>query len=385
MKEVRDPIISVLVVAKDGLVVDILTREREKSEEKKFMGAFGALVEVVLKRLTKDFELGTFGAGTFDTDKYRFIFCEAGPDHLLVAILDSMTLIDAIFPHTYLVADKAARIIEDRPASPVIPELRTSPKYRELKKKFDAAFIPRKFSSEYIYKLVLIGDGSVGKTSMVQMYVHGIFPESYKATIGTFITKKTVDFTELDTSVRLLIWDLAGQEQFKRIWPDYMQDANAGIIVFDLTDRDTFDHVRNWYEQIKEVALPNVILILAGNKMDLEDKRIISTEEGEALAEELGIYYMETSAKDDINLDKIFEYICLELIGEGGGMRIQKREGGIDHQEINLSSKYVIDETQIRQLYSLIKKQLEVSINKTEMVRLNKMVALLKEIEENKL
>ena len=111
MQEVGETLISILVVDKEGLVVEILTRDSEKLDEKQFVGAFSSLVEVILKKLTLDFDLGTFGAGTFDTDKYRFIFCESGSDHVLVSILHPATFVDDVFPYTYLTADKIARII----------------------------------------------------------------------------------------------------------------------------------------------------------------------------------------------------------------------------------------------------------------------------------
>jgi len=373
-----------LVVGRDGLTIEIVTRKGSEDEKQKFIGAFSALVEVVLKKLVQEFDLGKFGAGAFDTDQYRFIFCEAGSEYLLVAIFDSMTLIDAVFPHTYLVADKAARIIEGRPASPVIPQLRTSPKYREIKRNLEDYQQGRVHTAEYIYKLCLVGDGGVGKTSMVQMYVHGIFPEAYKATIGTFITKKECKFEELNTSVRLLIWDLAGQTQFQRIWPDYLADANAAIIVFDLTDRASFDSVHMWYDQVKDAALPDVVMILTGNKVDLKNKRVISKEEGEALARELGLYYMETSAKDNINLDKIFEYIGLELIGVSKGEKLHKIDERLVN-EVNLNAEYLISETQLRYLYNFLNKQLEVAINKNEVQKINKMMDLLREIEKRKI
>ncbi|KKM13603.1 hypothetical protein LCGC14_1714560, partial [marine sediment metagenome] len=96
-----DYLISVLVVGRDGLIVDIFTRDSEKLDEKKFVGAFSSLVELILKKLTLDYDLGTFGAGTFDTDKYRFIFCESGSENVLVTILEPRAFVDDIFPYTY--------------------------------------------------------------------------------------------------------------------------------------------------------------------------------------------------------------------------------------------------------------------------------------------
>ena len=138
MQEVGDSLVSVLVVGRDGLVVDILTRDSKEVEEKRFVGAFSSLVELILKKLTQEFDLGTFGAGTFDTDKYRFIFCESGSDHVLVSILHPVTFIDDVFPYAYLAADKVARIIDgELPVSPVIPKIKRDTEVEKLKRKLD--------------------------------------------------------------------------------------------------------------------------------------------------------------------------------------------------------------------------------------------------------
>ena len=138
MQEVGDNLVSALVVDRDGLVVDILTRDIDKVDEKKFIGAFSSLVELVLKKLTQDFDLGTFGAGAFDTDKYRFIFCEAGSDHVLVSILNHTALVDDVFPYTYLTADKVARIIDgELPVSPVIPKIKRDTELEKIKRKME--------------------------------------------------------------------------------------------------------------------------------------------------------------------------------------------------------------------------------------------------------
>ncbi|MHA2325437.1 MAG: Rab family GTPase, partial [Promethearchaeota archaeon] len=338
MQEVGGALISVLVVDKEGLVVEILTTGSEKLEEKQFIGAFSSLVEVILKKLTLDFDLGTFGAGTFDTDKYRFIFCESGSDHVLVSILHPATFIDDVFPYTYLTADKVARIIDgELPVSPVIPKIRRDTEVEKLKHKMDY-YQHKPHSPDYVYKLSLIGDGGVGKTSMAQRYVHGIFKADYKATIGTFISKRECMFNELDTSVKFMIWDLAGQNQFQRLWPDYLTDSRAGVIMFDITNKESFNNIRKWYDIINKVALPKIILILVGNKSDLEEDREITTQVGMDLAKELGIYYMETSAKTNENIEEVFEWIALQIINTN----LEEAKDTVFDDQIKEGSKFIV-------------------------------------------
>ncbi|MHA1914483.1 MAG: Rab family GTPase [Promethearchaeota archaeon] len=379
MQEVGDSLISVLVVGKEGLVVDILTTEKDKVDEKKFIGAFGSLAELVLRKITQDYDIGTFGAGTFDTDKFRFIFCESGADHVLVSILRPTAFVDDIFPYTYLTADKVARIIEgDLPVSPVIPRIKKKAELDKVKHKMEY-YQKTALSSYYVYKLSLIGDEGVGKTSMVQRYVHDIFKKDYRATIGTFISKKECKFEELETSVRFMIWDLAGQAQFSRLWPDYLTDSRAGIIVFDITNRNSFENVEKWYGILSEVASPNLVLILVGNKVDLADSRTVSLEEGVALAEKLGIPYMETSAKTNENIDDVFEWIALQIINKN----IDIVEDTLLDKQIEDDMKFVITSPQLKLFNQYFSKQLDFVIGKNDAKEIIKFLDILKAIQKN--
>ena len=381
MQEVGDNLISVLVVGRDGLIVDIFTRDSEKTDEKNFIGAFSSLVELILKKLTQDFDLGTFGAGTFDTDKYRFIFCESGSDYVLVTILNHTALVDDVFPYTYLTADKVARIIDgELPVSPVIPKVKRDTELEKIKRKMEF-YQSKPHSPQYVYKLSLIGDGGVGKTSMVHRYVHGIFEANYKATIGTYISKKECEFKELGTSIRFMIWDLAGQSQFERLWPDYLTDSRAGIIVFDITNRESFEHVKKWYDIITRVALPHIVLILVGNKVDLNTSRDVSAEEGIELAKELGIYYMETSAKTNENVDDVFEWIALQIIN----MNIEEVKDTLFDKQIKEGSKFVISSPKLKILNQYFTRQLDFCIGKSDTKEIIKYLDILKAIEKNKL
>jgi len=380
-QEVGDSLISVLVVGKEGLVVDILTTEKEKMDEKKFIGAFGSLAELILRKITQDYDIGTFGAGTFDTDKFRFIFCESGVDHVLVSILRPTAFVDDIFPYTYLTADKVARIIEgDLPVSPVIPEIKKNTELEKVKHKMEY-YQKTALSSNYVYKLSLIGDEGVGKTSMVQRYVHDIFKKDYRATIGTFISKKECKFHELETSVRFMIWDLAGQQQFSRLWPDYLTDSRAGIIVFDITNRSSFENVRNWYKIISEVASPNLVLILVGNKVDLADSRTVSSEEGIKLGEKFGIPYMETSAKTNENINDVFEWIALQIINKN----IDIVEDTLLDKQIEDDKKFIMTSPQLKLFSQYFSKQLDFVIGKSDAKEIIKFLDILKAIQKTAL
>ena len=118
-----EDLIAVLVVNRDGLIMDSLIGSSENSLNEEIIGGVSALVEPVLSRITEEFSSGSFGTGTFDTEDYRFIFCESGPEAVLVTVLNSLSGVDAVFPYAYLAAEKISRIFDGRTVSPVIPKL----------------------------------------------------------------------------------------------------------------------------------------------------------------------------------------------------------------------------------------------------------------------
>jgi small GTP-binding protein len=312
-QSIGDNLVATLVVNREGLVIDALTNSTEDSVDEEIIGGVSALVEPVLTRITKEFSSGSFGTGTFDTEEYRFIFCEAGPEAVFVTILKAISGVDPIFPYAYLTAEKIARIFDGRTVSPVIPKLISDSNTESIERKVEKLQKIRVKSGEYAFKLILGGDGSVGKTSLVHRFVENTFAKDYKSTIGTSIMKKECSFKELESAVRFIIWDLAGQSQFQRVRPSYLANAEAGILVYDVTNRKSYENIENWNNEIIK-ASPNISLILVGNKIDLKDNRKVSNKEGSKLADKLGLSYIETSAKTGENINDAFKMLALLMI-----------------------------------------------------------------------
>ncbi|MFX1302796.1 MAG: Rab family GTPase [Promethearchaeota archaeon] len=312
-QEIGENLITALIVNREGLVMSALKGSSETEVEEDVIGGVSALVEPVLTRITEEFSSGSFGTGTFDTEEQRFIFCEAGPEAIFVTVLNSIAMVDPVFPYAYLAAEKIARIFDGRTVSPVIPKFFAERNTQHIERKVDKLQKIKVKSGEYAYKLILGGEGGVGKTSMVHRFVEDSFQTDYKSTIGTSIMKKECEFHGLESKVRFIIWDLAGQAQFKRVRQTYLANAEAGILVYDVTRKDSYDSLENWFKEIKSVS-PTISLILVGNKIDLEKEREITTGEGEELAQKLNLSYIETSAKTGENINDAFRMLALQMI-----------------------------------------------------------------------
>merc|ERR1711934_1095804 len=161
------------------------------------------------------------------------------------------------------------------------------------------------------FKLVLLGESAVGKSSLVLRFVRGQFFEYQESTIGAAFLTQTVALN--DTTVKFEIWDTAGQERYHSLAPMYYRGAQAAIVVYDITNTDTFARAKNWVKELQRQARPDIVIALAGNKSDLGQKRVVEYEEAAAYAEENGLLFMETSAKNANNVNDIFLAIARKL------------------------------------------------------------------------
>eukprot|EP00873_Tetraselmis_striata_P038623 jgi/Tetstr1/458887/TSEL_004395.t1 len=163
------------------------------------------------------------------------------------------------------------------------------------------------------YKLVFLGDQSVGKTSIITRFMYDKFDNTYQATIGIDFLSKTM-YLE-DRTVRLQLWDTAGQERFRSLIPSYIRDSSVAVVVYDVSNRTSFLNTSRWIEEVRTERGSDVIVVLVGNKTDLVDKRQVSIEEGDAKAREFNVMFIETSAKAGFNIKALFRKIAAALPG----------------------------------------------------------------------
>ncbi|XP_034558071.1 ras-related protein Rab-6B-like isoform X2 [Notolabrus celidotus] len=150
------------------------------------------------------------------------------------------------------------------------------------------------------FKLVFLGEQSVGKTSLITRFMYDSFDNTYQATIGIDFLSKTM-YLE-DRTVRLQLWDTAGQERFRSLIPSYIRDSTVAVVVYDITNVNSFQQTCKWIDDVRTERGSDVIIMLVGNKTDLEEKRQIMIEEGEQRAKELNVMFIETSAKTGFNV-----------------------------------------------------------------------------------
>ena len=169
------------------------------------------------------------------------------------------------------------------------------------------------------HKVVFLGDQATGKTSIIKAFMYNTYDSNYQATIGIDFLSKTLSLE--DRTVRLQIWDSAGQERFRSLIPSYIRDSSVAVVVYDLTNRASFSNVSHWIEDVRAERGNDVLIALVGNKTDLADKRQVSTEDGEAKAREDGILFIETSAKAGFNIKALFRKLATSLPGTTDGGR----------------------------------------------------------------
>ena len=176
---------------------------------------------------------------------------------------------------------------------------------------------------DYLFKLLLIGNSSVGKSSLLYRFVDNSWDENFVPTIGVDFVRiyiNNIYIQKLKTleingkKVKLQIWDTAGQERFKNITASYYRGGHGVLVVYDITDRESFTNLNSWLIEIEKNANKNVFKLLIGNKSDLEPQRQVQFDEGKAFAESNGMKFIETSAKTDQKVKEAFETLTKEII-----------------------------------------------------------------------
>lgn len=164
---------------------------------------------------------------------------------------------------------------------------------------------------DYVFKIVLIGDSAVGKSQILARFARNDFSLDSKATIGVEFQTRTLVIQH--KSVKAQIWDTAGQERYRAVTSAYYRGAVGAMLVYDITKRQTFEHIPRWLEELRGHADKNIVIILIGNKSDLESQRAVPTEDAKEFAQKEGLFFLETSALEATNVETAFMTVLTEI------------------------------------------------------------------------
>ncbi|XP_035829283.1 ras-related protein Rab-23 [Aplysia californica] len=166
---------------------------------------------------------------------------------------------------------------------------------------------------EVAIKVVVVGNGAVGKSSMIQRYCKGIFTRDYKKTIGVDFLERQIEVDGED--VRLMLWDTAGQEEFDAITKAYYRGAQACVLAFSTVDRESFEAIELWKRKVED-EVGDIAMVLVQNKIDLIDDAVVHTRETEELAKKLRLRFYPTSVKENLNVEEVFRYLAEKYIDQ---------------------------------------------------------------------
>ena len=185
---------------------------------------------------------------------------------------------------------------------------------------------------DFIFKILLLGDSNVGKSSLISRYVDGLWSDVFVPTIGVDFKIKTLEIG--NKNIKMQIWDTAGQERFRNIISSYFRGSHGILLIYDITNKNSFNNLQDWLEVIENNANKNVLKILIGNKNDLEEDRQIKTEEGQSFANRNNMQFIETSAKTNTNVTDAFEALAKIMME----FNSDKKPISNQNQKVNVSS-----------------------------------------------
>ncbi len=299
------------IVDKDGLI--IASALGEENDDK--VGMITGVLQGLSERIKNEFGTGLFKNAMIETEQYIFYFI--GLEYsILTTILDNTPDVDlgGIRPYARIFTRKIEDALSGKPTPSEIvavePPISTTSAAAPQKTEALSEVGP---AHHFKCKAIIVGDFSVGKTSLLVQFAEKKFMVDYKPTIGVSVVKKEYYFAENDTLVSLLLYDIAAQSRFLSVRHRYYEAADIAMIVFDVTRPETLDSVHQWYYDISKFLGGKIPSVIVANKIDLAERKVDSVQ-GEILAKTLNMPYLETSAKTAENVDGAFKKLVEEFI-----------------------------------------------------------------------
>ncbi len=316
--DVNDETEAIIVSDADGLIIG---GEKREDIDLEIVSVLSGIVNPILERIRDEFSFKKFGNASFDTDDHRLLFISVDEKITLSLVINNMASIDKYSPYAFFLAEKVAQILnasEDDNIQFILPHFDQSV-HASQRLKHQVYQLRLESGGIYRFKFIIIGDHEVGKTSIVRRFVENKFTKDYRATIGLNILSH--EFDAFGNKIALSLFDVGAQKYFKRFRKAYYLGAQAAFVVFDITNRESFENLDAWIEELNDFLEDDDLPItIIGNKADLEDKRVISSEEGSKKASYLSqkgttrISYIETSALSGMNIEDAFVLISYHFI-----------------------------------------------------------------------
>ncbi len=316
--EISSDIEAVIISDEEGLII---AGEKRKEIDMELVSFLTAVVNPVIERFRNEFEFKKFGSANFETERNRLLFITIDEQTILSIVLASLASIEKLSPYAYFLAEKSAQILN---TSQTKLDQLTVPNFRYAVEGISAVEKEEEpeldTGGDFRFKFIIVGDHEVGKTSIIRRFVEKKFSDDYRTTIGLNIMTHNFEF--FGNKISLFLWDVGAQEYFKRYRKAYYNEAQAAFIVFDITKRESYDNVINWYEELMSFKSNDLSIVIVGNKTDLVDKRVIDYEEGVQMANTLSeenrikISYIEISALTGENVEDAFGLMSYHFIAE---------------------------------------------------------------------
>ncbi|UCC21099.1 MAG: GTP-binding protein [Promethearchaeota archaeon] len=314
---------AVIVSDQEGFVI---AGEKRTDVDMEIVSVLTSIINPIIERIRNEFMFKKFGTASFDTEFYRLLFISLDEKRTLSVVLNNLASVDKASPYAYLLAEKSVQIlnaVEGDNIQLTIPNFEYESDETAYSERVKNQIYQMRLDQGgmYRFKFVIIGNHEVGKTSLVRRFVENRFSHDYRATIGLNILSHSIEF--FGNNIVYGLWDIGAQTFFRRFRQTYYLGAQACFIVFDLTNRESFNSVLNWYQELEDyITQRDLPMIIVGNKSDLNNQRVVEYKEGVGLVNKLSqktkgrISYIETSALSGENVEDAFTLVAYHYISK---------------------------------------------------------------------
>lgn len=321
--QTNEEVEAVIVSDQLGLVI---AGKKRTDVDMEIVSVLTSIINPIVERIRDEFAFKKFGTASFDTEFYRLLFISLDENRTLSIVLNNLASVDKASPYAYLLAEKSVQILNAEEGDNIqlnIPTFEYETDQTAYTERVKNQIYQMRLDQGglYRFKFVIIGDHEVGKTSLVRRFVENKFSEDYRATIGLNILSHSYEF--YGNNIVYSLWDVGAQTFFRRFRQTYYLGAQAAFIVFDLTNRKSFESVKEWYKELEDfIGGREIPIIIIGNKTDLKEQREITYEDGVSVVNELmkrsniKLSYIETSALTGENVEDAFTLIAYHYISK---------------------------------------------------------------------